>query len=65
MQSRPKEGDTTQRKKRLKQGAIRRATRDRQPAEERLSPEDENLIRRGEAQLERGNYVRWEDVKKS
>lgn len=29
-----------------------------------LTPEEEKLVRRGEAQLKKGKYVRWEDMKK-
>jgi AbrB family looped-hinge helix DNA binding protein len=29
-----------------------------------LTPEEEKLVRRGEAQLKKGKYVRWENVKK-
>jgi hypothetical protein len=64
-QSRPKKGDRTQLKKCLKEGAILRATRDRSIADERLSLEEEALIRKGEEQLNRGQYVRWEDIKKT
>jgi hypothetical protein len=56
-------------KKLFREGAIRRATRDVHIAEESASLEDtlsfeeEKLVRKGEAQLRCGNYVRWEDVK--
>jgi hypothetical protein len=56
-------------KKRLREGAIRRAPRDIYMAEEwasledTLSLEEKRLVREGEAQLKRGQYVRWEGLK--
>lgn len=52
-------------KRSIKEGAIRRAKRDRQLAEEWMSLEDEDLIRRGKAQPKRGKHIRWEDLKKT
>jgi hypothetical protein len=55
-------------KKRVREGAIRRA-RDSYMAEEWASLKDtlslgeERLVREGEAHLKRGQYVRWEGLK--
>jgi hypothetical protein len=53
-------------KKRLREGIIRRATRDVYIAEESASLEDtlsfeeEKFVRKGKAQLRCGNYLSWE-----
>jgi hypothetical protein len=58
-------------KKRLQQGVIRRASRDRQLADEwvsledTLSPEEARVVRKGESQLKCGTHVHWKDVKKT
>jgi AbrB family looped-hinge helix DNA binding protein len=33
-------------------------------ADDVLTPEEENLVRKGEAQLKKGEHVAWDDVKK-
>jgi AbrB family looped-hinge helix DNA binding protein len=33
-------------------------------ADDMLTPEEEKIVRKGEAQLKKGEYVAWNDVKK-